>query len=104
MAVLRTPVNAYLRWVLNSSIFTSSLGAFATSTINQLTSSTLHSLQFATPPKKEQAAIAAYLTEATIAIDDAIGAARHAVGFARERRAALISAAVTGKIDVGVAA
>lgn len=103
MAVLRTPTNEYLRWVLNSTIFTSSLGAFATATINQLTSSTLHSLQFALPPRDEQVAIAAYLEEATNSIDEAIRAAGRATDLARERRAALISAAVTGKIDVGVA-
>lgn len=104
MAVLRTPINEYLRWVLNSTIFTSSLGAFATATINQLTSSTLHSLQFALPPRDEQVAISAYLEEATNSIDEAIRAARRATELARERRAALISAAVTGNIDVGVAA
>lgn len=103
MAVLRTPTNEYLRWVLNSTIFTSSLGAFATATINQLTSSTLHSLQFALPPRDEQVAIAAYLEEATNSIDEAIRAAGRATDLVRERRAALISAAVTGKIDVGVA-
>lgn len=103
MAVLRTPTNEYLRWVLNSTIFTSSLGAFTTATINQLTSSTLHSLQFALPPRDEQVAIAAYLEEATNSIDEAIRAAGRATDLARERRAALISAAVTGKIDVGVA-
>ncbi|MCC9055244.1 restriction endonuclease subunit S [Microbacterium sp. F2E] len=37
-------------------------------------------------------------------IDEAVGIAEHSVRLARERRAALISAAVTGKIDVGVAA
>ncbi|MFS2279192.1 restriction endonuclease subunit S [Microbacterium sp. OR21] len=103
MAVLRTPMNEYLRWVLNSTIFTASLGAFSTSTINQLTSSTLHSLRFAMPPMDEQAAISGYLTEATAATNAAIRAAERAVDLARERRAALISAAVTGKIDVGVA-
>ncbi|WP_431789909.1 restriction endonuclease subunit S [Microbacterium paraoxydans] len=104
MVVLRTPINEYLRWVLNSAIFTSSLGAFATSTINQLTSSTLHSLQFAMPPRRERAAISAYLTDATAATDNAIRAARRAIALARERRAALISAAVTGKIEIGAAA
>lgn len=104
MVVLRTPINEYLSWVLNSAIFTSSIGAFATSTINQLTSSTLHSLQFAMPPKGEQAAISAYLTEVTAATDSAAHAARRAVDLARERRAALISAAVTGKMEIGAAA
>ena len=33
-----------------------------------------------------------------------MGVAKRAIDLARERRAALISAAVTGKIDVGVSA
>jgi type I restriction enzyme S subunit len=37
-------------------------------------------------------------------IADAVETARRGVQLARERRAALISAAVTGKIDVGVGA
>ncbi|MGN6127897.1 MAG: restriction endonuclease subunit S [Humibacter sp.] len=37
-------------------------------------------------------------------VEDVIARARRAAELARERRAALISAAVTGKIDVGVAA
>jgi type I restriction enzyme S subunit len=35
-------------------------------------------------------------------IDQSIAIARRGADLARERRAALISAAVTGKIDVGV--
>ena len=104
MAVLRTPANEYLRWVLNSTIFTARLGAFSTSTINQLTSPTLHSLQFAMPPERERKAIADHLTETTASIDHASRAATRAIALARERRSALISAAVTGKIDVGVVA
>jgi type I restriction enzyme S subunit len=37
-------------------------------------------------------------------IDAAIATAQRSTDLARERRAALISAAVTGKIDVGVSA
>ncbi len=104
MTVLRTPVNDYLRWVLNSTIFRSSVGSYATTTINQLTSGTLHMLQFAMPPAKERARIAAYLEEAVADVDRAVVAANRGIDLARERRAALISAAVTGRIDVGVSA
>ncbi|GAB3150656.1 hypothetical protein GCM10027058_15300 [Microbacterium neimengense] len=58
----------------------------------------------AVPPYREQCAIAEDIEQRTADIDAAVGAARHSVALARERRAALISAAVTGKIDVGVAA
>ena len=58
----------------------------------------------AVPPIGEQRAIAEYLERTVAEIDTVIHAARHGVNLARERRAALISATVTGKIDVGVAA
>ncbi|QIG40058.1 hypothetical protein G5T42_11675 [Microbacterium sp. 4R-513] len=55
-----------------------------------------------TPSRAE--CIAARISRAWTDTEAAILAARHAVVLARERRAALISAAVTGKIDVGVVA
>lgn len=58
----------------------------------------------AVPPSREQCEIADYLDKRTAQIDAATEVARRGVALARERRAALISAAVTGRIDVGVAA
>ncbi|WP_409715894.1 hypothetical protein [Microbacterium sp.] len=58
----------------------------------------------AVPPYSEQSQIADYLERRTEEIDGAVDTARLGVQLARERRAALISAAVTGKIDVGVVA
>lgn len=58
----------------------------------------------AVPPYQEQRAIAEYLERKSGDIDVAIGTARRGVQLARERRAALISAAVTGKIEIGTAA
>ena len=55
------------------------------------------------PPMTEQQEIVERLDRETRRIDGAIETARRGVELARERRAALISAAVTGKIDVGVA-
>ncbi|WP_341718832.1 restriction endonuclease subunit S [Micromonospora sp. FIMYZ51] len=100
MVVLRSPINGYLRWVLNSQIFRSQTGLFSTATINQLTSATLHNLRFALPPADEQRRIAAYLDEQTAKIDMLIEESGRFVELARERRAALITAAVTGQIDV----
>lgn len=48
--------------------------------------------------------MAKYLEERTTAVDGLIAKAKELGELARERRAALISAAVTGKIDVGVSA
>lgn len=58
----------------------------------------------AIPPMSEQVEIADYLDRRLSELDSAIGTCRRGIELARERRAALISAGVTGKIDVGVAA
>ena len=59
------------------------------------------SLEITVPSVVEQRAIAHGLDRLTARINDATTNARRAAELARERRAALISAAVTGKIDVG---
>lgn len=51
-------------------------------------------------PDEEQRAIADYLDNQTTKIDTLIAKARQAIELMKERRTALISAAVTGKIDV----
>ncbi|MGO2777894.1 restriction endonuclease subunit S [Glutamicibacter arilaitensis] len=52
------------------------------------------------PPRREQDAIVTYLDIETAEFDAAIADAREAIALSKERRAAVISAAVTGKIDV----
>ncbi|MCC7300979.1 MAG: restriction endonuclease subunit S [Verrucomicrobia bacterium] len=52
------------------------------------------------PPPKEQAAIAAYLDEETAKLDVLAGKVETAIERLQEYRTALITAAVTGKIDV----
>lgn len=52
------------------------------------------------PPLSEQQAIAAFLDRETAKLDTLTEAATSAITLLQERRAALISAAVTGKIDV----
>ncbi|GAA1412636.1 type I restriction endonuclease [Glutamicibacter uratoxydans] len=54
----------------------------------------------AMPPLSEQAALADFIEQETSEIDNAIADAREAIALSKERRAAVISAAVTGKIDV----
>ncbi|WOQ68723.1 hypothetical protein RYJ27_08335 [Microbacterium limosum] len=58
----------------------------------------------ALPDLSTQERIVDYLRDQHSAIDTALDAARRSIDLMRERRAALISAAVTGKIDVGVVA
>lgn len=57
-------------------------------------------LRIIVPPIVDQNQIVAYLDAETTKWDAAIETANRAIDLARERRAALISAAVTGKIDV----
>lgn len=52
------------------------------------------------PPLPEQTQITAFLDRETAQIDGLISAAEHAIDLLAERRTALISAAVTGQIDV----
>ena len=52
------------------------------------------------PPRQEQRAITAFLDRETAAIDALISKIRQAIHHLKEFRTALISAAVTGKIDV----
>jgi type I restriction enzyme S subunit len=52
------------------------------------------------PPIDEQNGIAAHLQDVTGRFDPLVSAAEAAIALLQERRAALISAAVTGKIDV----
>jgi type I restriction enzyme S subunit len=57
-------------------------------------------LKVPVPPLEEQRAISEYLEDRTRALDDLILGAQDAVVLLEERRSALISAAVTGQIDV----
>jgi type I restriction enzyme, S subunit len=52
------------------------------------------------PPTPEQDAIAGYLKQATFGLDTLTAEAERAITLLQERRTALISAAVTGQIDV----
>jgi type I restriction enzyme S subunit len=65
-----------------------------------MTESRIGSIEIAVPDYKEQRAIADFLKRETAELDAAISDAREAIALSRERRAALISAAVTGQLDV----
>ncbi|MQA90402.1 MAG: hypothetical protein GEU90_09210 [Gemmatimonas sp.] len=60
----------------------------------------LHMLAHAKDPEGEQRAIIAFLDQKTIRVDALIAEVRGAIDHLKELRTALISAAVTGKIDV----
>lgn len=100
MTVFRGKSNRFVYYVFNSTIFTSHIGSFLTSTINQLTTENLNGIIIALPPSKEQMAIAEFLVNKTIQIDAQIDREEQLIELLKEYRTALISEAVTGKIDV----
>lgn len=69
-------------------------------TFREITLDALRRLPVALPPLDEQKAIASYLVSRINDFDSLIDTAESAITLLQERRAALISAAVTGKIDV----
>lgn len=56
------------------------------------------------PPRREQDAIVDYVSRATARIDSVRAATERTIALLKERRTALIAAAVTGKLDLGAAA
>ena len=74
------------------------LGKFGTQL--NLNTDTIGSICVAVPPPRELVAVLAHLDQTTAAIDSLTREAVHAVDLLKDRRNALISAAVTGKIDV----
>ena len=62
--------------------------------------SDLYQFKIALPPKAEQDEIASNLDRLSAEFDSLTATAESAIALLQERRAALISAAVTGKIDL----
>ncbi len=79
-----------------SQITSSAKGA----TFLEITLDALRRLRFAIPPLQEQEEILHYLAVATSGARELLLAAEHTIDLLQERRSALISAAVTGQIDV----
>ncbi len=69
-------------------------------TIDHLTAEQLRQYRFTFPPLKEQLQIAEYISKEVAKISNTTSEAEVLINFLKERRSALISAAVTGKIDV----
>lgn len=60
-------------------------------------------LQIPLPSQDEQQDILEFIDQETARLDALTAAATHGIALLKERRSALISAAVTGKIDVRAA-
>lgn len=86
-----------LRWATSQGLFESEGNQ---STILHLTGEKLRRYRFPTPPLAEQRAIADYLDRETARIDALVATVEAAIERLQEYRAALIAAAVTGRIDV----
>lgn len=101
MTVFRSKTPYFFHWLLNSPVFESQSGLFLTSTINQLTVSTLQNMVVPfTANKEEQNAIVKFLEKETKVIDETISIEIQKTQKLKEYRQALISEVVTGKIKV----
>lgn len=98
---------AYLYWLLNSRMYRAQVEksvSGAEGMANNIPLRAIRAFVFPVPPLNEQRRIIDYLDKQTARIDKATTTARRAIALAKERRAALISAAVTGKIQIGAGA
>jgi type I restriction enzyme S subunit len=94
----------YFYYFLSTFLRPVALAGSNTVTMESLRRPLLADFKIAVPPLDEQRRITVYLDDQTAKIDTLIAEAERFIEFARERRSALITAAVTGQIDVrGVA-
>lgn len=101
----RFAVPVYYQRILSSPRVINELeGSSIGSTMINLNQVQLGSLKVPTPPVEEQKQIATFLDRETSKIDQLIVEANQSIVLLKERRSSLISAAVTGKIDVRVVA
>ena len=91
----------YMMWTLNSDAILRQVDLVTGgSTSPHINISDIINFDMAIPPLREQLEISSYIERRVDRLDGAIATAGSAVALLSERRAALISAAVTGKIDV----
>jgi type I restriction enzyme S subunit len=98
--VYRSRYSDFIYWVLQSPIFSYQAGAYLTSTINQLTVATLGNLVVPLPPPDEQKAICTHIESRMPAFNRLSDQVRASIVRLKEYRSSLITAAVTGQIDV----
>ncbi|WP_167146461.1 restriction endonuclease subunit S [Pseudomonas sp. OTU750018] len=99
---LRTVIlGEWLSWVLNSEYGFHSLLSIQTGALHpHLNCGNVKELFIPVPPLETQAEAVKYLATETSKFDELISTAQSAIDLLKERRTALISAAVTGQIDV----
>lgn len=95
--------NRFMYWWMKTPTYRAQIrlhAVGASASMQNLSFADFRSFAIALPPSSEQVEIADYIDRETAEIDGAIADAKKAIELSKERRAALISAAVTGKIDV----
>lgn len=97
----REVLPAFFYWFFSSYFGIVALDGSAKSTVDSVRRHMITNMPIAVPPIEEQKRIVEAVQRGVSAIDGAAASARRSIALAKERRAALISAAVTGKIDAG---
>lgn len=103
VCIIRVPENLqyYLSYFLKSVFSKSQIDAFQTGASREgLNFEQISKIILCIPPKREQQKIATFLDKETTKIDTLVEKCETAIELLKERRIALIAAAVTGKIDV----
>ena len=103
VCIIRVPENLqyYLSYFLKSVFVKSQIDAFQTGASREgLNFEQISKIVLCIPPKREQQKIIAFLNRETTKIDTLIEKCETAIELLKERRTALVAAAVTGKIDV----
>lgn len=91
----------FLEQVIQTPYFYEQVMLLVTGTAQyNVSSEQVQSCILALPPLSEQAVIVEFLETETAKFDTLTAEAQRAIGLLQERRTALISAAVTGQIDV----
>ena len=91
----------YLYWILLADCFTYYVNLVQSGSImNSLSQQNLENFVFPLPPIVEENQIATYLDKQTTQFDELIAKSKTQIILLEEKRQALITAAVTGKIDV----
>jgi type I restriction enzyme S subunit len=92
---------SFLKWMILNELLIQSIEAHSEGlSYPAINASALVKLKSVIPPPEEQASIAAALDRETARIDTLIGKAEQSITLLKERRAAFITAAVTGQIDL----
>ncbi|WP_417599770.1 restriction endonuclease subunit S [Owenweeksia hongkongensis] len=101
MTVFRSDFNKFVYYFLASEIFQANVGLFMTTTINQLTSTTLKNLFLAFPGSMDEVdEIVRYLDDQTGRIHEVVLKTKESIRLLKEYRIALITGAVTGKLNL----